>query len=180
MKPTGAFDADDFRTINELKEALSCLSGYRFSYLDHHGELVNFLRETTGKADFVLNLCDEGFNNEATKELHIPALLEILGIRYSGGDPQCLAYCYDKSLVRGVATELDIPVPAAFNVGPEDVTFISLSLDFPVIVKPNFGDSSVGINASSICHDVCASSSRPLPTFATWRDTANPCSWSSS
>ena len=112
------------------------------------------MRDPSRKIDLVFNLCDEGFNNEATKELHVPALLELLGIGYSGGDPQCLAYCYDKSLVRGVASELDIPVPAAFNVGPEDVAFISLSLDFPVIVKPNFGDSSVGITAKSICYDV--------------------------
>ena len=100
------------------------------------------------------NLCDEGFNNEATKELHVPALLEMLGIRYTGGDPQCLAYCYDKSLVRGIASELDVPVPAAFTVMPEDTAFINLPLEFPLIVKPNFGDSSLGITVDSVCNDV--------------------------
>ena len=70
-------------------------------------------------------ITDEGFNNEASKELHVPSLLEMLDIRYSGGNPQCLAYCYDKSLIRGIAKEMDIPVPAAFSVAPEEVAFIS-------------------------------------------------------
>jgi D-alanine-D-alanine ligase len=154
VKPGGLSDADDYYTIAELKKALAQIAGYSFSYIDNHDTLIDELRAQQNKTDFVLNLCDEGFNNDATRELHIPSLLETLGIPYSGGNPQCLAYCYDKSLVRGVATEMDIPVPAAFNVAPEEVTFISFPLEFPVIVKPNFGDSSVGITADSVCHDV--------------------------
>ncbi|MDH5619254.1 MAG: methyltransferase domain-containing protein, partial [Gammaproteobacteria bacterium] len=154
VKPGGAFDADDYHTIGELKKALAQVPGYRFTYIDNHDTLIDELRAHGKKTDFVLNLCDEGFNNDATKELHIPSLLETLGIPYSGGTPQCLAYCYDKSLVRGVATEIDIPVPAAFSVGPEEVTFISFPLEFPVIVKPNFGDSSFGITAESVCYDI--------------------------
>ena len=154
IKPYETFDDDDFHTINELKTALKGLPGYRFSYIDDHNALINALRKDAGKIDFVFNLCDEGFNNEATKELHIPALLEILNVAYSGGNPQCLAYCYDKSLVRGVATEMDVPVPDAFTVAPEEVTFISLPLEFPVIVKPNCGDSSFGITVDSVCYDV--------------------------
>lgn len=154
VKPGGTFDADDYHTIAKLKKALAQITGYQFTYLDNHDTLIDELRAQGKKTDFVLNLCDEGFNNDAAKELHIPSLLETLGIPYTGGNPQCLAYCYDKSLVRGIATEMDIPVPAAFNVAPEEVTFISLPLEFPVIVKPNFGDSSVGITADSVCYDV--------------------------
>jgi D-alanine-D-alanine ligase len=124
------------------------------TYIDDHNDLIKQLTDRRGDIDFVFNLCDEGFNNEAQKELHIPALLEMLDIPYTGGNPQCLAYCYDKSLVRGVATEMDIPVPGAFVVPPEEVAFISLPIGFPVIVKPNNGDSSVGITVDSVCYDV--------------------------
>jgi len=154
VKPNQTFDRDDFHTIDELKKALGQLPGFEFNYLDNHDELIAGLRDKAGNIDFVFNLCDEGFNNEATKELHVPALLEMLGIRYSGGNPQCLAYCYDKSLIRGIAAEMDIPVPMAFSVAPEEVAFISMPIDFPVIVKPNFGDSSVGITMDSVCYDV--------------------------
>lgn len=154
VKPGGKFDQDDFHTISELKKALAGLEEYEFTFLDDHASLIDRLTKGAKNIDFVLNLCDEGFNNEATKELHVPALLEMLGIRYTGGDPQCLAYCYDKSLVRGVASELDVPVPAAFTVMPEDTAFINLPLEFPLIVKPNFGDSSLGITVDSVCYDV--------------------------
>jgi D-alanine-D-alanine ligase len=154
VKPGSVFDADDYHTITELQNALKTVPGYRFVYLNNHDTLIDDLRARTSKVDFVLNLCDEGLNNDPTRELHIPSLLEVLNIPYSGGNPQCLAYCYDKSLVRGIATEMDIPVPAAFSVAPEEVTFISFPIDFPVIVKPNFGDSSVGITVDSVCQDI--------------------------
>jgi D-alanine-D-alanine ligase len=154
VKPSGGFDDDDFYTINQLKLALAELEGYKFTYLDDHDNLPATLQKSAEKADFVFNLCDEGFNNEPSKELHIPSLMEMLNIRYSGGTPQCLAYCYDKSLVRGMAVEMEIPVPNAFSISPEEVTFIALPIEFPVIVKPNFGDSSVGITADNVCHNV--------------------------
>ena len=51
----------------------------------------------------MFNLCDEGWNNDPFKELHVPALLEVLGIGYTGAGPSALAACYDKGLVRAVA-----------------------------------------------------------------------------
>jgi len=153
LKPDTVFDEDDFYTIDRMKEALRELPGWRFTYLHDHDTLVRDLvrLKGTGKVDLVLNLCDEGYLNDARKELHVPALLEALGLSYTGAGPQCLAFCYDKSLVRGVATEMGIPVPSAYLVQPEDHTF-DITVDFPVIVKPNLGDSSFGITARSICH----------------------------
>jgi len=103
--------------------------------------------------DLVLNLCDEGYSNDGRKELHVPALLDILRIPHTGAGPQCLAYCYDKSLVRGIAKEMGIPVAESFFIRPEDTTF-ELPFDFPVIVKPNFGDSSFGITQRSVASSI--------------------------
>jgi D-alanine-D-alanine ligase len=156
VKPDGSFDEDDFHTIHELKKALGQLREYKFQYLDNHASMLGDLSRIKKEVDFVLNLCDEGFNNEARKELHVPAVLEMLQIPYTGGNPQCLAYCYDKSLVRGIAKESDIPVPEGYVIKPEDTVFFDLPISFPVIVKPNFGDSSVGITMESVCYDVKA------------------------
>jgi D-alanine-D-alanine ligase len=153
IKPKSIFDEDDFITIERLKGALSQLPGYRFSFLNSHQTLYNDLLRQKYKIDFALNLCDEGYNNEAQKELHIPAMLEMLGIPYSGSSPQSLAYCYDKSLVRGVAKEMGIPVAEAFFVRPEDNVY-DLQIDFPVIAKPNFGDSSFGITQYSVANSI--------------------------
>jgi D-alanine-D-alanine ligase len=82
--------------------------------------------------DLVLNLCDEGYYKDPTKELHIPALLEQLNIPYTGGGPQCLAFCYDKSVARGVARDMQIPVAkGVLVVGDPD--FSKLSLSFPLL-----------------------------------------------
>jgi D-alanine-D-alanine ligase len=156
IKPDASFNDDDFFTISELKRALGELKAYHFIYLDQHDSLFQDLQKIKDKAHLILNLCDEGFNNEATKELHIPSILEMMNLPYTGGTPQCLAYCYDKSLVRGVAKEMDIPIPKAFFIKPEDIAFIDLTLQFPVIVKPNFGDSSFGITQNCVCCDLKA------------------------
>lgn len=153
-KPNAVFDEDDFYTISELKKALTELEEYDFIYMNSHNTFIYDLQNKKNKIDFVFNLCDEGLNNDPTKELHVPSLLDIFNIHYSGGSPQCLAYCYDKSLVRGIAKEMDIPVPEAFIIDPEDVTYIELQIAFPVIVKPNFGDSSFGITQKSVCNKV--------------------------
>src|SRR5690606_30767061 len=122
------------------------LKGYQFKYLNNHDSLISDIvkLKEKDKVNFVFNLCDEGYDNEALKELHIPSLLEIINLPYTGSGPHCLAFCYDKSLVRGIAREMGIPVPEAFFIKPNDVIF-ELSFNFPVIVKPNLGDSSFGI-----------------------------------
>ncbi len=151
LKPSTVFDDDDFYTIDQLKAGLRELKDFQFIYLNSHDTLIQELTKLKGKIDFAFNLCDEGYNNDAQKELHIPSLLEMLSISYTGSGPQCLAYCYDKSLVRGIAREMGIPVPEAFFVKSEDITF-GLPFNFPVMVKPNFGDSSFGITQRSVAN----------------------------
>ena len=149
LKPFSVFDDDDFYTIDQLKSALGTMNEYDFTYLSNHDTMVADFRRLCGKTHMVVNLCDEGFNNDPRKELHVPALLDIFGINYTGSASQCLAFCYDKSLVRGIAKEMKIPVPSAFFIEPNDTTF-NLPFAFPVIVKPNFGDSSFGITQQSV------------------------------
>jgi len=149
IKPSTIFDDDDFYTIDRLKSALKQLKEYNFIYLNNHDTLIHDLEKLRGKVDYIFNLCDEGYSNDPRKELHIPALLEILKFQYTGSNPQCLAFCYDKSLIRGIARDLDIPVPESIFVKPEE-KIIDLPLYFPAIVKPNFGDSSFGITQNSV------------------------------
>ncbi len=151
LKPSCVFDDDDFYTIDQMKAALRELKGYRFTYLCRHDTLIHDLARLKGKVDYVLNLCDEGFNNDPRRELHVPALLEMLGIPYTGSGPQSLAFCYDKSLVRGIAKEMGIPVPDACFIPPGDRTY-DAGIRLPVIVKPNSGDSSYGITQRSVVH----------------------------
>ncbi|NHE59223.1 methyltransferase domain-containing protein [Cyclobacterium plantarum] len=153
IKPDAKFDGDDFETIEKLKIGLSKLENFKFSFLNGHHTLINDLQKLKDKTDLVFNLCDEGFGNDARKELHIPALLEMMNLPYTGSNPQTLAYCYDKSLIRGIATEIGVPVANAFVITAEDNLF-ELNIPFPVIAKPNFGDSSFGITQKNVANTI--------------------------
>lgn len=153
IKPSAVFDEDDYYTINELKQALTGLKGYNFCYLDDHNKMIGELSKHRSQINYVFNLCDEGFSNDARKELHVPALLEMLKIPYTGANPQCLAFCYDKSLVRGISREMNISVPDAFYLKPSDNIY-EMNFPFPVIIKPNMGDSSFGITQRSVAHNL--------------------------
>ena len=150
VKKNGTFNAEDFDTINRLKDALTELSDYRFSFIDDHSSLISELRRE--RPDFVLNLCDEGYNNDALKELHVPAMLEVLQIPYSGAGPAALGVCYNKSIVRSVAAACDIPVPLETYYGADDQSATMPSV-FPALIKPSLGDSSLGITKEAVVHN---------------------------
>jgi len=147
VKPGGRYGRDDLRTVERLGAALAALSDFRFRYVDHHAELLPLLG--AARPDLVLNLCDEGYKNVAAMESHLPALLDLLGIPYTGAGPACLALCYDKSVVRSIAVSLGIPVPEEISIG-EDDSVATLSTALPGLVKPCRGDNSVGIDHRSV------------------------------
>ena len=150
VKRNGTFNPEDLETVRKLKDGLSELPAYRWRFLNNHSTLE---RDLSGlKTDLVLNLCDEGFNNDPFKELHVPALLEMLGIPYTGAGPSALAACYDKGLVRAVAHSLDVPVPLETYVRPSDQG-ATLPSVFPALLKPNTGDSSQGITKDAVVHN---------------------------
>jgi D-alanine-D-alanine ligase len=149
VKPYGIFDEDDIEAIAELKKALRDLKGYEFIFLENHDNLIQTLEKLKAKTDIVFNLCDEGFQNDPRKELHIPALLEILNIPYTGSPPHCLAICYDKSIVRAIAKDMGIPVPKGILINPEDTKF-KVPFGFPVIIKPAMGDGGFGITKENV------------------------------
>lgn len=149
VKREGQFNPEDFETINKLKDALNELPGYRWSYLSSHASLLDTLR--SNPPQFVLNLCDEGFMNDPFMELHVPSILEMLGIPYTGAGPACLGLCYNKALVNGIAQTLDIPVPLETFFNPDDQS-ATLPSVLPALVKPNTGDSSMGITQKAVVY----------------------------
>jgi len=57
--------------------------------------------------------------------------------------------CYDKGVVRGLATSIGIPVPREqYFESPEDA--LARIDRFPVLIKPNQGDGSVGITKDAV------------------------------
>ena len=149
VKLGGQFNEEDFVTVDRMKSALSELTDYQFEFLDNHVSLLTELRTET--PDFVMNLCDEGYRNDPFLELHVPSVLELLGISYTGAGPACLGLCYNKSMVRAIAASLDVPVPEETYFSPGDQA-ATIPSELPALLKPNFGDSSIGITQDAVVY----------------------------
>ncbi|HLA85876.1 MAG TPA: methyltransferase domain-containing protein, partial [Thermoguttaceae bacterium] len=147
VKRGGHFNDEDIETVERMKRALGELTDFRFNFLDNHAGLLATVRNDPPQ--FVLNLCDEGYGNDAFKELHVPAMLEMHGIPYSGAGPACLGLCYNKSLIRAIADSVEVPTPLEtyFDTDDQSATLPSV---FPALVKPNYGDSSIGITQDAV------------------------------
>ncbi|UCD12264.1 MAG: methyltransferase domain-containing protein [Nitrospinaceae bacterium] len=150
VKKGGRFNEEDIETINILKRDLAQLTEFKFQFLDDHKTLYRLLMTKTPA--LVLNFCDEGLNNRAEMELHVPAFLEAMDIPYTGAGPGSLWLCYNKSNVRSIAASLEIDVPMETFFDPTDQA-ANLPSYFPALIKPNTGDSSIGITQNAVVHN---------------------------
>ena len=100
-----------------------------FSALDHF------------QPDVVFNLCEAPLGR-TDREAHVAALLEWLGIRYTGARSETLALCRRKDQTLAVLAAAGVPVPA--------------STGYPCIVKPAAEHGSAGLDHTSVCEDAGA------------------------
>ncbi|MDD5651032.1 MAG: ATP-grasp domain-containing protein [Candidatus Nanoarchaeia archaeon] len=152
VKPNGKFNKEDIETVNILKRALAELNEYQFIYLDNHIKLREDLEKRKKEIHLALNLCDEGLNNNPKSEKYIPLMLELRKINYTGANLRCIELCFDKDKVLKLAKENDILIPESRLIKRHSPTYRWES-KFPVIVKPNYGDGSFGINQKSVILD---------------------------
>jgi len=137
------FDEED--TVNSIASALK-RGGCRVIKIEADEEAYIKLRRC--RPDIVFNIA-EGIRGES-RESHIPAMLEMLGIPYTGSGPSTLAICLDKALTHKVLSSYGVPSPK-FQVFKR--VDDELELDFPLVVKPLLEGSSKGIRSSSLVKD---------------------------
>jgi len=99
------------------------------------------------KPDIVFNFA-EGLTG-VNRESHIPAILEMLQLPYSGSDALTLGICLDKSRAKEILTYHKIP-NAKFIVADRMGDIRKIEFDYPFIVKPISEGSSKGIFSSSL------------------------------
>jgi D-alanine-D-alanine ligase len=102
--------------------------------------------------DFVFNFA-EGQGIGRSREARVPAVLEMLGIPYSGSDPLTLAVTLDKDCAKRLVQSAGGMVPRGYLLQiDDDFAEISLqrALGYPVIVKPAWEGSSKGIRSNCL------------------------------
>lgn len=117
-------------------------------------EAVKKLREDGGKNFFgpnVLALCERadivfmalhGENGENGK---VQAALDLFGIKYTGTGYLSSALAMDKNIAKTIFKSFGIPTPLGCGI-KEKVKVEELGLNYPVVVKPCSGGSSVGVS----------------------------------
>jgi D-alanine-D-alanine ligase len=102
------------------------------------------------KVDFVFNIA-EGRGSLHSREAQVPSVLEMLGIPYSGSDPQTLAVTLDKPLTKQLIKDAGIPTPPWLVIRSQDVLRVLPDAVFPLpaFIKPAWEGSSKGIRLTS-------------------------------
>jgi len=99
---------------------------------------------------FVFNLCEE-VNGGAELEMCVAGLLELMGIPYTGSPPLTLGLALHKFYVKQILASADVPTPWGWVCHPGRKLAIPGRARFPLIVKPEHEDASLGINSNSVC-----------------------------
>ena len=107
---------------------------------------------TAAAPDLVFNLA-ESFGGKSALESNVAALLNLLGLRYTGSSPAGLLLAGDKSLTKQVLSFHGIRTPEFATVFRGAVDWAG-DIDFPLIVKPPQEDASLGITKKSVVHDL--------------------------
>lgn len=136
------YDAPE--TVQAITEALTT-QGHRVTCLEANQTLVDTLRQA--QPDICFNIA-EGLHGDA-RESHVPAILEMLQIPYTGSQVLTHALSLDKAMTKSIwqAAGLATSPFQVFRTGREP---LAGSLAYPLFVKPIREGSGMGIDIHSL------------------------------
>jgi D-alanine-D-alanine ligase len=141
-KPT---EADVLCALQRLGHTVDTLAIY-----DDILAVTDKLREF--EPDVVFNLCMT-MHDDRKHEPNIPALLDLLRVRYTGAGPESIMLCKDKALAKKILHYHRVRV-ARFVVSPRRRPLRKLTrFVYPAFVKPVESEASDGISQASFARD---------------------------
>jgi D-alanine-D-alanine ligase len=152
-KPTAAGERLSEESVAEMAhevEAAVKALGHKTSLIPLQRSLFNFLnRVKEENPEVLVNLC-EGYFGRPQWESNVAGIFELLRIAFTGNSARTLAICQDKHKAKAILRSCGLPTPPAQLMLSADQP---LELKFPVIVKPNSEDASLGIHPESVVHE---------------------------
>ncbi|MBV9625708.1 MAG: D-alanine--D-alanine ligase [Acidobacteria bacterium] len=135
----------------EILEALTKL-GHDASYyvLDGRAQSLHGLAKCG--ADLVFNLT-ESYAGDDTKEMNVAAYMELIGLRYTGAGPHAHFLAQDKATAKKMFAFHNIRTPYFATVYRGHLDHAH-DIKFPLIVKPQLEDGSIGIDAQAVVGSV--------------------------
>jgi len=127
--------------------------GYNATILPLRESLMSLVRRVKElKVDVLVNLCEE-FRSRPQLEANVAAMLEAVGIPFTGCPSKALAICQDKFKAKAVLNAFGLPTAKGWLATTADQ---KIDIPFPAIVKPNQEDASLGIYQDSVVRDAAS------------------------
>jgi len=139
---------DPPHTIELIKHGIEA-AGHEYVFIEADESVLNNLQKI--RPDLVFNR-SEGVQGES-RESHVPAILEMLGIPYLGANVLTTAVCLNKGWTKKILSYHGILTPQ-FHIVSRLEEVDSIKFEYPVILKPNEEGSSVGINEDNVVHNL--------------------------
>jgi len=149
-------DLDSEETIQAIMQAIEA-GGHDVTFLEGDTSLFETLPRV--KPDICFNIC-EGHSGDS-REAHVPALLEMLRIPYTGSQVLTLALALDKPMTKRVLTYHGLPTPP-FQVFERVAEPLNSELEFPLFVKPSREGTGMGVTAESIAFGTIRLPTNPI------------------
>ena len=142
------WNTPDWKTEKDVKKALIKL-GHQVIPYGIHDDIVPFIELVKNqKPDLVFNM-SEAFSGKRDFEPNMTALMQLVGVPFTGAGPMSLQLCKDKGLTKVILNYHQIKTPQ-FLVIKKSKSIQSLKkFIYPAIIKPLQLESSEGISQVS-------------------------------
>jgi D-alanine-D-alanine ligase len=132
----------------------STVDSIRKAIVSHGHVVVDLEADTSFPSTLLASGVDVVFNvaegaRGRSREAHVPSLLELLGISYTGSDPTCMVLTLDKQLAKSVVRNAGVrTAPSVVMTTGEEP--LPAGFRFPAMVKPVAEGSSKGVLPTSV------------------------------
>lgn len=142
------WETPDWKTEKDVAHALTKL-GHEVIPFGIHDDIEPFLKlMRESKPDLVFNM-SEAFSGKRDFEPNLTALMQLVGVPFTGAGPMSLQLCKDKGLTKVILGYHQIRTPK-FLVAKKSRPVQSLKkFQFPAFIKPLQLESSEGISQGS-------------------------------
>ncbi len=140
-------DLDSEKTVNALVDAIRA-GGHTCDFLE--GDISLFKTLPAFKPDICFNICEGHFGD--ARESHVPSILEMMRIPYTGSKVLTLALALDKPMTKRVISFHNLPTPDFQTFERVDEP-LSPEMKFPLFVKPSREGTGMGVSRKSIVYN---------------------------
>jgi D-alanine-D-alanine ligase len=150
-QPNWESSIDVMEQVESIETSLTKL-GYRSRRIAFSRDLGRFVRETEASGiTLAFNLC-ESVDDNPQFVAHPAAVLELMNIPFTGSSSSALMATTDKHSFKMILRAAGFNTPASLLFAGEAEIHCN-HMQFPVILKPQFQDASIGIDQDSVISD---------------------------